>query len=474
MDKHGMAHKGRARNAGGGFALTGKDRIASKVSQWSLPLFGLGIMQAWLACMMSLSAIAGDFLYNKTHLIADMSAAVPYIAVLLLAKKVTPLLAKRGILAFGMVLALVANLVIAVAAFVPLPIPHVATLGLALAGAASAIVFLAWWELYAELNPKEVALYYAGSWVLRELVLLALSGYIPLYFVAATFVLLVVAALLLRRGKQSVFNAQHALETEYRSIAFPWKPMLLIALYSFAYGCGTWIASYTDDIFMHLGIMIPALVVCASVLTPYRRFDFSLVYRIILPTAIASLLVLLAVPHVDPTVATLFVQASFTAVLVYSSIVLCNLSRRHHVSASWLFSLFNIVHIACLGMGTMLYSALPSLIIFASCIVCVLLVTFIIVSEPALSSDWNIVLAKEGGGLNAEMRHEISIDALTKQHGLSQREKEVLTLLAAGDLPRSIGAKLHIAPGTAKAHIQHIYAKIGIHSKDELLELLNR
>ena len=49
--------------------------------------------------------------------------------------------------------------------------------------------------------------------------------------------------------------------------------------------------------------------------------------------------------------------------------------------------------------------------------------------------------------------------------GLTARELEVLRLLARGQSIREIAATLVIAPKTADAHIQHIYAKIGVSTR---------
>ncbi|MDJ0341012.1 HD domain-containing protein [Streptomyces sp. PH10-H1] len=45
--------------------------------------------------------------------------------------------------------------------------------------------------------------------------------------------------------------------------------------------------------------------------------------------------------------------------------------------------------------------------------------------------------------------------------GLSDREVEVLGLLACGSTNRAIAARLSISPRTAEHHVEHIYAKIG-------------
>jgi len=51
--------------------------------------------------------------------------------------------------------------------------------------------------------------------------------------------------------------------------------------------------------------------------------------------------------------------------------------------------------------------------------------------------------------------------------GLTDREIEVLRLLAAGQSNREIGAKLFIAPKTASVHVSNILAKLGAASRTE-------
>ena len=52
---------------------------------------------------------------------------------------------------------------------------------------------------------------------------------------------------------------------------------------------------------------------------------------------------------------------------------------------------------------------------------------------------------------------------------LTAREIEVVDLMAQGVKPRGIADKLSISPATCNKHIQHIYQKMGISSRQELL-----
>jgi DNA-binding NarL/FixJ family response regulator len=49
--------------------------------------------------------------------------------------------------------------------------------------------------------------------------------------------------------------------------------------------------------------------------------------------------------------------------------------------------------------------------------------------------------------------------------GLSEREVEVLRLVAEGLSNREVAERLFISPRTAEHHVQHIYAKIGVSSR---------
>lgn len=62
--------------------------------------------------------------------------------------------------------------------------------------------------------------------------------------------------------------------------------------------------------------------------------------------------------------------------------------------------------------------------------------------------------------------------AAAERHGLSARELDVLILLSQGRSRAHIREVLYISKGTVDSHIHHIYSKMGIASKDELMRQL--
>ena len=60
---------------------------------------------------------------------------------------------------------------------------------------------------------------------------------------------------------------------------------------------------------------------------------------------------------------------------------------------------------------------------------------------------------------------------VTVRHGLTDRESEILLLLARGRSSTYIGEALYLSPNTVRGHIKNIYAKLGVHSKQEIIDL---
>lgn len=79
---------------------------------------------------------------------------------------------------------------------------------------------------------------------------------------------------------------------------------------------------------------------------------------------------------------------------------------------------------------------------------------------------------------SSEQEDSVSIpeslsNSMSEHYGLTPREQDVLLLLFQGRTYTSIGHKLFISKSTVKTHANHIYAKIGVNSRDELLDLLD-
>lgn len=62
--------------------------------------------------------------------------------------------------------------------------------------------------------------------------------------------------------------------------------------------------------------------------------------------------------------------------------------------------------------------------------------------------------------------------ALAADYGLTPREAEILALVALGRSAKYISEELMVSYNTTRTHVRHIYEKLNIHSKQELIDLV--
>ncbi len=71
---------------------------------------------------------------------------------------------------------------------------------------------------------------------------------------------------------------------------------------------------------------------------------------------------------------------------------------------------------------------------------------------------------------NPAGRRAARVQGMEEKYGLTRREGEILARLLTGASDEDIAAALVIAPGTLKKHLQHIYRKLQITARWELLK----
>lgn len=81
-------------------------------------------------------------------------------------------------------------------------------------------------------------------------------------------------------------------------------------------------------------------------------------------------------------------------------------------------------------------------------------------------------LPDEAGEASGGRPEEAACEEARLRFGLTQREADVLAMLLRGRSRRYIAESLVISENTVKNHVKHIYAKMGVHNRDELLASL--
>ncbi|MGI6534935.1 MAG: helix-turn-helix domain-containing protein [Eggerthellaceae bacterium] len=91
-------------------------------------------------------------------------------------------------------------------------------------------------------------------------------------------------------------------------------------------------------------------------------------------------------------------------------------------------------------------------------------------SEARVVTDQVAVPADAEGLFESSGREALRqrVQTIAEDRGLHEREAEVMLLLLSGMTSGQVADELCIAQGTVKAHTHNVYAKLGVHSRDEL------
>ena len=146
----------------------------------------------------------------------------------------------------------------------------------------------------------------------------------------------------------------------------------------------------------------------------------------------------------------------------------------HAASALALFAVLTralpqmIVNGVVKQIGFSVYTGQPELLVpITACIaVLVSLAMF-----GAIATD--IVLYKELLPYEAAEYVESLCAAASRDRGLTHREQEVLVQLYRGNSVKAIAESLYLAPSTVQTHMRSLYKKMGVHSRQELVDLCN-
>ncbi|MDR1421693.1 MAG: LuxR C-terminal-related transcriptional regulator [Coriobacteriales bacterium] len=303
-----------------------------------------------------------------------------------------------------------------------------------------------------------------------------------------------------------VLTSQRPLGYELRTATRPllaraartlWRPMLCTAIFGFMSGLMSQISgqeSVALTAFQQVSI-IASLIVVGILLLPVlilkRPPDITSAYRIALPISAAGFLLLPFIWNALFGITNALVNMGYMTVSILLWCSLVGTSAQTRLPMSLIFG-------CCFG-ATYLADFIGALIgyAFASSITqSVLTLAAVALASIYLLSMVSLFIFKgQRGGRDqkaritkAAMRYDDEdpiflarpedsfrqrCEALAHEAGLTQREEEMLLFLAQGRSIASISKLLYVTENTTKSHVRNIYHKLDIHSKQELIDLIN-
>lgn len=202
------------------------------------------------------------------------------------------------------------------------------------------------------------------------------------------------------------------------------------------------------------------------------RIDFVSLYRWLLPLVAFAIAASSACTPLGNTLSLVAQSMANVALETIAFIYFLNFSRRNRISPVCCMGLMwgccqvgilagNLMGSWTLDAGNELFvSAMPWLA-FA------LVLGAVIVPPRAGGSAFHPHDAARGTAPHAE---EDPFDSFADRHGLTEREREICALLIKGRSLPYIRDQLFLSKNTVATHAKHIYKKLDVHSKQELLD----
>ena len=285
-----------------------------------------------------------------------------------------------------------------------------------------------------------------------------------------------------------------------------WRIAVGITVYSFAVGVSwTLLLANPDRILALTDLAVPLLIIglvivfwvcCAKI---FKRISFRIVWR---PIVLLMSAAILMAPQVEGTAYVFvvsFVRAAQTAMAALWFLILTDIARHAHVDAShvigmgWVFYSLPVAAGVIFGLMLMpydpLHTVLPALTVLA-----LVAIAFIADDQDALFTESNEAdpllqvpaaaqdgaqaepvaqIEKPDDGMGSGRRDRLSVKcvAIARDYGLTNREFDVFVRLAHGRSGAFIAEELTLSENTVKGHTKRLYAKLGVHTRQELINL---
>ena len=485
--KKAVAHESRQWDFAEAELKLGKDDESSPVLR-PLRFLGMGLFIAWLCCTHIDAIYLSDASSYRSlvHMGMRFGDIGCFLAMAIAARRIGALSRHRA------VCVLLVTITMAGTAFNGLVMPE---LGLsvgaviiisALTALGGAVLFCLWAEVFCQMGTTSMVVYGGGSCVAAFATYTLVSMMAQPYAVLATALLPMLSFLCAQKS----FNLVPKEKTRTTAINYPipWKIILIMGVAGAMSGfTGTILGDFTSLGAEHRiwATMLAGILLLYIALKYPHMFDMRLMTRVCLAAAVVAL-VLLPVSSIGfAAIVSFMMKFAYVWFTVFVIAMLANLAYRFDLPSLRLFASARACSEGGILLGVLMRDAVNnSFIVLDMTMLSIaaavgLLVVGICVliwrSEGAVNADWGAVgISLESGEHVVGPRERLILrcEQLAQEYGLTERETEMLQLIGNGKTRSQIEQELFLSQNTVKTHIRHLYAKLDVHSKEEVYELI--
>lgn len=468
--------------------------LTSRLSA-GIPLFrpsylGYGIYWAWVflsfnSPLLAPESSAAAATVLRIHQVSIASALVMLIAMLVLARRISPLGPRRAALFALTLIGGGGTAMVALAANGVLGGEWI-TIGAVLTGIGTTWLALSWGERYGAIGAESATVHTVASMVLTSIVYLVVTALPREFAQAATVALLLVSAALLLPGREvasaspSPRTAGSVWPSLLRSLS--WRVIAGIALVSVAMGVMLSLTAHPDSVsfesIRRLGVLASGafilLLGLGSVLLG-RGFNLGFAYRLALPLIAIGFLALALLGRADLRLSSIAVSAGDSTFEVLTWVILADVTFRSRIPALLVFGLGRLALQGGMFVGELIGGVFfTQLTPLALVMLFLLLIVALFVLNERNVFDVGTHEGLRQAAADDEADWTRRLARIAAEYRLSPREHEILSVWAKGRSIEHVQEKFHISKNTAKTHLSHIYQKTGVHTREELLTLIEQ
>lgn len=492
---------GAAHAAEGANASVARDSSEIPIFELVILALGFGLCRVWIVDALAFASfldVAGDPLFFDQVFLFSGALVCCVLAAFshrLLASKES--LSKLNVCEFVLI---TASLVLMGLSQVFLSQTVTLFVAFSLAGVASGILQILWGERFVRHSVRLALLAAPAAAVVTSLVMMAIpqQACLESFFIAPFCSLFFLCAnkgqtgslvLSFRPEPDEAARVQSVQDEKQLSVSKSTfiRLMASIAIFSmigrsldsFPIGESEHLPEFVADNYPFLAILVVGIVFITLVLASGKKFDVLLVYRLSLPIMVAGFVILTAFMDRYAALSIVIITIGYEFFDILFWVLLVGVVRNGGYPPTYAFGwgvgatywgmgfgvMGSRMAVAALESGSLEVSILSLL-----CILVLVILVVLVLPEGTLSRATSGIRAMTAQSGSSEL--DRSCELVAAQYDLTPRELDVLKLLARGRTLSVVSRELGIAEGTARTHMGHIYAKLGVHRQQELIDLI--
>ena len=362
----------------------------------------------------------------------------------------------------------------------------------ALSGVGMVPFLIAWCCVFKRMDAAQAEVVIPLNIVIAMAIAVLLGTLADWYLIFATALLPILSFTFLRKALGKAVTEKpsgtkpdeptNEMEENVRKI--PWAITALLITFWVACGISRYYtipnesSSFPEALLVLFSIgVVAAVIVCFVFLFFSNKVSFFSIVRIILPISCASLLLIPLVPNTMLPIAFVMSFIALINIDIYVFILASALAREGGFSCTHIVGGLRLaIQGGGLIGGVLIYLTSGISMSIVVSFMAVLLVVVVMLAardldvfEGAVSKNTSLTLSS-----SASAKDELvaRCEKLGSRFGLSQRETEILQFLGKGRDAPYIRDALYISRNTVNTHVKRIYRKLNIHSKQELLDMI--